>query len=122
VILALAPILPSRDFDTTAAFYAALGFAVRSRWPSYLILAREAAELHFFAGEVDPTTSDRGVYLHLSDARVWSRELAALGLPADGIPRFVPAEAKAWGMVELAIVDPDGNLLRAGHASEAADG
>lgn len=35
-------------------------------------------------------------------------------LPAAGIPRLVRAENKPWGMRELALVDPNGNLIRAG--------
>lgn len=35
-------------------------------------------------------------------------------LPTAGIPRLVRAENKPWGMRELALVDPNGNLIRAG--------
>ncbi|MBU2981839.1 hypothetical protein KO498_08425 [Lentibacter algarum] len=35
-----------------------------------------------------------------------------------GIPRFVAAEDKPWGVCELVIVDHDGNLLRIGHLLE----
>ena len=42
-------------------------------------------------------------------------EYAALGLPAEGIPRLHGAPEDAdYGLREFAVVDPDGNLLRIG--------
>ena len=103
------PIMPSTDFDKTIAFYAALGFTVLGVYPDagYLLLQRDAVELHFFRFEDHvPQTSDHGVYLRVEDANALSVEDAALNLPA---------EDKPWGVCELAIIDPDGNLLRVGH-------
>ena len=53
-------------------------------------------------------------YLRPADVDALDAEWAALGLPAAGIPRLVRAEDKPWGMRELALIDPDGNLIRAG--------
>lgn len=121
----VAPIMPSRDFDRTAAFYGDLGFAVGGRYGNdgYLILRRDEVELHFFRYPAhEPETSDHGAYLRVADVAQLSAEIAGLGLPAEGIPRFIPAEEKPWGMMELAILDEDGNLLRAGHPMEATNG
>ncbi len=125
MFLSACPIMPSRDFDRTADFYGDLGFRVTGRYEKegYLILERDKAELHFFAypGH-EPETSDHGVYLRVDDATALSEEFAALDLPQKGIPRFIPAEAKPWGMMELAVVDEDGNLLRAGNQMGASRG
>jgi hypothetical protein len=111
----MSPILPSRDIDVTEAFYARLGFDTIYRDDAYLLMKREGAEVHFFEHEHHrPETSDHGAYLRPSDIDALSAEFAALGLPRTGIPRFEPVEAKPWDMKELVIVDPDGNLLRAG--------
>lgn len=118
VLKSICPTMPSRDFTATKAFYARLGFTIGSEYDAegYLILERNAAELHFFRHpDHTPETSDHGAYVRVDDTKVLSAEFASLGLPAAGIPRFAPAEDKRWGMCELAIVDPDGNLLRFGH-------
>lgn len=58
--------------------------------------------------------NDAGAYLRAEDVDALGAEWAAAGLPAEGIPRLVPAGDKPWGMRELALIDPDGNLIRAG--------
>jgi catechol 2,3-dioxygenase-like lactoylglutathione lyase family enzyme len=114
----VAPILPSRDLDATAAFYGRLGFAVAGRYPppgDYLILRGHGLELHFFAfPEHDPARSYAGAYVRLADVDGLYARFAAAALPQSGIPRLVPPEDKPWGMRELALVDPDGSLIRAG--------
>lgn len=114
------PILPSSDFNRTKAFYEQLGFGVIGEYvqQGYLILQRDTVELHFFrhTGHI-ATQSDHGAYLRVNDATALSKEFEVLDLPKDGIPRFIAAEEKPWGVCELAIVDLDGNLLRIGHLS-----
>ncbi len=112
----LCPILPTRDIAAAEGFWQRLGFAtVYKDTHQYLILKRDGAEVHFFLHPgLDPTTNDGGAYLRPSDIRALSAEWAALGLPTHDIPRFEPVEDKPWGMAELALVDPDGNLIRAG--------
>lgn len=110
------PILPSRDFDETAAFYAKLGFAEAARFGSdYLILTRDWIELHFFPmSEIDPAASYAGCYLRATDVDTLHRAMSSAGLPDEGIPRLSPLEDKAWGMREFHLVDADGSLLRIG--------
>jgi len=110
-----APILPARDIGKAEAFYARLGFHTVYRDGDYLILKRDDAEAHFFRHSgLDPSANDSGAYLRTSDIDALSREFGGLGLPSKGIPRFEPAADKPWGMRELALIDPDGNLIRAG--------
>ncbi len=111
----LSPILPARNIAVSEAFYARLGFHTIYRDDAYLLMKRENAEVHFFLHEKHkPEASDHGAYLRPSDIEALSAEFAALNLPHTGIPRFEPAEIKPWRMKELVIVDPDGNLIRAG--------
>jgi len=117
MFLSACPIMPSRDLHATAAFYERLGFRLGHLYEKegYLIVRREGAELHFFhhPGQV-PGENDHGSYVRVADAAAVSAEFAALGLPDEGIPRFLPAEAKPWGMRETVVLDEDGNLLRFG--------
>ena len=113
----VAPILPSRDLDATATFYGQLGFEVAGRYPlpGYLIVRGHGVELHFFGfpGH-DPTRCYAGAYIRLADVDGLHAEFAKAGLAQSGIPRLVPPEDKPWGMRELALIDPDGSLIRAG--------
>ncbi|MBT8212704.1 MAG: VOC family protein [Acidimicrobiia bacterium] len=100
------PILPSADLGRTARFYTALGFDELSRWDDYLIIKRDAAELHFF---LEPGVRGGGCYLRITDAAAlhaeWSQVEAAT---------VFPLETTDYGLVEFAIHDPDGNQLRIG--------
>lgn len=118
------PIFPSSDFERTKGFYSKLGFEVGSEYPEhgYLILYQDKIELHFFRfAEHVATTSDHGAFLRVEDANVISKSYEVLNLPKEGIPRFIAAEDKEWGICELNIIDPDGNLLRFGHILEATN-
>lgn len=111
-----APILPARDFSETSDFYQKIGFKETGRWPDqYLIIVRDKVELHFFqhAG-INPLTNYHGAYIRTSNVDDLSDEIRELGLPDEGSPRFHPAEDKDWEMREMAIIDPNGNLLRIG--------
>ena len=111
----LAPILPCRDVGAAEAFWAPLGFVTVYRDADYLLMTRDGAEVHFWRNPaLDPAANDAGAYLRPSDIDALDAEWGALGLPDEGIPRLVRAEDKPWGMRELALVDPDGNLIRAG--------
>jgi catechol 2,3-dioxygenase-like lactoylglutathione lyase family enzyme len=117
----LSPILPTRDVEADEAFWRSLGFATIYRDAGYLLMRREAAEIHFWRNaSLDPARNDAGAYLRPSDVDALDAECAALGLPASGVPRLVRAEDKPWGMRELALADADGNLIRAGQ--ELSDG
>lgn len=111
----VAPILPARDFDETIRFYAPFGFAVASRYETYLILRRGAVELHFFAwSDLRPDTSYAGCYIRVPDVDACLDALSPPDLPRTGIPRLVPVEDKPWGMREFALIDCNGSLIRVG--------
>lgn len=113
------PILHSADLAATAAFYTRLGFAETARWPEYLIMAhRSGIELH---AALDPTvdrwTNGLSCYIRFPDAagaRALHDAWAATGIPE-------PADLRApwatdYGLLEFALIDPDGNLVRIGGA------
>ena len=111
----LSPILPAREVPATEAFWQRLGFHTVYVDPDYLLMKREGAEVHFFRyATLDQFKCDHGAYLRPSDINALDAEWAALGLPSTGIPRLERAADKPWGMRELALLDPGGNLIRAG--------
>ena len=112
----LSPILPARDIPATEVFWQRMGFVTEYRDDAeYLLMKREGAEVHFFAQPaLDPAGNDHGAYLRPADIAALDAEWSALGLPAAGIPRYHALEDKPWGMAELALIDLNGNLIRAG--------
>ena len=114
------PILPSRDLQETLAFYEQLGFANRGAPPDewdYLILGRGGAELHFVATpDVDPRSTAGMCFLFVDDADAVFAEWQASGaVPPDrSEPRLQPPMDTEYGMREMALVDPSGNLVRVG--------
>ena len=111
----LSPILPARNIAATEAFWQRLGFETDYIDADYLLMKRDGAEVHFFRhADLDPTRCDHGAYLRPADIDALDAEWATLGLPATGIPRLERAADKPWGMRELALLDLNGNLIRAG--------
>ncbi|MEL6435357.1 MAG: VOC family protein [Pseudomonadota bacterium] len=106
------------DMDRTVAFYESLGFKLHARYETYLVFARDNIELHF-AHNSDhvPEKSQFAAYFHTDDVDALSADYEELPWQAEGFPRFGAAEDRAWGMRELHILDPDGNLLRMGMPS-----
>jgi catechol 2,3-dioxygenase-like lactoylglutathione lyase family enzyme len=108
VLSAAIPVLASLDLNETAAFYEdRLGFRLRLRADDYLIVEREGCEIHFWL------CADRHVAEHTScylrgDTAALHADFARRGLPLD-LPVTRP-----WGMRELYVVDPHGNLLKIG--------
>ncbi len=105
-------ILPSRDLDASAAFYALLGFRVESDYGDYRIL-----------------TDGRGWHLHLNRVDGWPKKVEdnPFGLylyvdDVDGVAEKVrdrilhpgKPELKHWGCYEFAVSDPFGTLVRVG--------
>ncbi|MCE8001156.1 MAG: VOC family protein [Rhodobiaceae bacterium] len=119
MLKSICPIFPSSDFNRTSAFYGELGFQEVARFEEngYMILARDRVEIHFFSTHGHEATehSDHGSFVRVENANALSAEFEPLNLAEHGIPRFVRAEQRSWGVCELEIVDPDNNLLRMGH-------
>ncbi len=114
------PLLPSRSLAATFAFYQRLGFTGEvMAMGTYAVLERGDLELHFFLHhDLQPEQSHFQCYLRVGDARALHREFSTAALPAHGIPRLTAIEAKPWGMLEFALVDPEGTLVRVGEPLE----
>ncbi|MFS0735899.1 VOC family protein [Sphingomonas sp. 1P06PA] len=101
-------ILPATDLAASRAFYERLGFKVSAFYPhhGYCIMHdANGASLHLTAvtpGSVDPARNTHGVYLYSADVAALAE---AMG---------VGAEPKPWGLLEFAVSDPDGTLIRVG--------
>ena len=109
------PNLPSRDFEASSRFYAALGFVEIWRDEGWMILEREHAKLEFFPHpDLDPPTSWFSCCLRLDDLDGFYAACKAAGLPeaCRGQPRIHPPRIEESGLRIGALVDPDGTLVR----------
>ena len=117
------PILPSRDLAASLRFYEGLGFrnagAPPEEW-DYLILLRGEVMLHLVhEPSVDPLRTASSCYVYVDDVDAlharWRDAWPELtpDQRAAGTRLVAPVETD-HGMREMAVVDLDGNLLRAG--------
>ncbi len=109
------PNLPSRDFEATSRFYAALGFVQGWRDDGWMILKRGDMLLEFFPyPELDPKTSWFSCCLRLDDLDAFYGVCKATGLSETGFgqPRLHPPKVEDSGIRIGALVDMDGTLLR----------
>lgn len=113
------PILPSADFDVTARFWTALGFAELGRWPAeYLILRHDdhAIELHFwYQADLDRWTNDVACYVRFPSRT--EAEACHAGWPTVAVAepaRLSEPLPDDDGSVEFHVIDPHGNLVRLG--------
>lgn len=110
------PVLPSSDFERTSRFYALLGFSGPRIYPDYLILKWGEEEIHFFLEEGDHTYghghSHFSSYIRVVGLDALYETLKGAGVLLD------PPSARPWGLKEMALIDPDGSLLRFGEPLE----
>ena len=106
-----------RDPATTRQFYTKqLGFQDigAADYADYLLLRREAVELHFFrSADLDPARHDGQVYIRTNDVDGLYQELLARRTPLHPSGAL---QTKPWGQREFALLDPDGNLLTFGQS------
>jgi catechol 2,3-dioxygenase-like lactoylglutathione lyase family enzyme len=107
------PKLPMRDQAATKAFYTQkLGFRLVGEYPDYLLLRRDAVEIHFFAFKaLNPHENYGQVYIRTEEIKKLYAELQANGVE---IHPNSPLSLQPWGQWEFAILDPDHNLLTFG--------
>ncbi len=111
LLRATVPVLASLDLQASEAFYSErLGFQVLARHADYLIVARDGCELHFWLCTERHIAENTSCYVR-GDTRALHADFTARGL---ALP---PPVERPWGMRELYVTDPHGNLLKFGEAT-----
>lgn len=109
------PNLPSRSFQATSDFYAALGFEETWRDEHWMILRRGGLALEFFSHpDLDPGQSWFSCCLRLDDLAAFYEACIEAGVPeaSRGHPRLHRPREEASGLTIGALIDADGTLLR----------
>jgi len=125
------PILPCASIDDQLAFYESLGFEVtyRQKAPNvFAAVQRGAIELQFFVLKgYRPADSYSTCYVLVSDVETLYADFraglkTALGrIPTRGIPRLGPPRDMSYGVRQLLMTDPGGNIIRIGQPLADAD-
>lgn len=115
MFLTIHPKLPMRNLQITRGYYAnSLGFTVAADYGNYLIVKKEAIEIHFFLyPELDPLTNYGQVYIRVQAIDQYYETLMRSGVV---IHPNGALEDKPWGQREFSLLDPDGNLLTFGES------
>lgn len=115
MLIHIHPKLPMRNTAVTKAYYVhQLGFKELADYGDYLILSKDAVELHFFKfKDLDPKENYGQVYIRTNAIEGWYQSLIAKGVAIH--PKGALA-TKPWGQLEFSILDPDHNLLTFGQA------
>ena len=109
------PNLPSRDYEATSSFYAALGFREARRDDSWMILKRGDVLLEFFQHpDRDPQTSWFSCCLRVDDLDAFYALCLAADIPeaSRGAPRLHRPRIEGSGLRIGALIDLDGTLVR----------
>lgn len=109
------PVLASLDMARTLNFYReVLGFSTQHfEGFSYGMAVRGDTEIHFWACNDQHIAENTSCYIRVEDIAAVHREL---GLK---LPSLQAVVRTAWGMDELYVIDPDGNLIKFGQESSA---
>lgn len=108
------PVLASLDLAESAHFYTErLGFTQELMADDYLIVSRDGAEIHFWLCDDRRLAENTSCYLRVPSTQALFEEFTARGL------ELAPPAVRPWGMKELYVIDPHGNLLKLGEHAPA---
>lgn len=106
------PVLASLGLDESAAFYTErLGFKKQLQTNDYLIVSRDGAEIHFWLCDERNIADNTSCYVRVESTQTLYDEFSANGL------LLKPPLVREWGMKELYVIDPHGNLLKFGEST-----
>ena len=112
------PILPARDLDESVAFWSRVPQLTveKHEGGGYAFVQHRGEEVLHLAHvpDLDVAGNRAGCYLHVAEVDRLRDELVAAGLPVSA------ARDEPWGMRELRLEDPSGNVLRAGCVRDLA--
>lgn len=117
MLTSVVPKLPMRNKAATRDFYITqLGFSDigAEDYDGYLLLKKDNVEIHFFEfRELDPKDNYGQVYIRTNDIERFYNSLLENKISIHPAGHL---QAKPWGQMEFAMLDPDNNLLTFGQS------
>ncbi len=109
LIQSTVPVLASLNLNESISFYTKqLGFIQELVTDNYAIVSRNQTELHFWLCSERHIAENTSCYIRTSNIDDLHKELVDKGL------NLKPPIVQPWGMKELYVIDPHGNLLKFG--------
>lgn len=103
------PMLASLSLNETVDFYVnQLGFTALAVLHDYAIVGRDGAEIHFYGCQDRHIAENTACYVRTACTQALYEEFKGRGVSLE------PPALKPWGMKELYVIDPHGNLLKFG--------
>lgn len=103
------PILASLNLDESVAFYTGkLGFFLMVQLDDYVIVGRDGCEIHLNVCSNAFVAENTACYIRTPSTDALYSEFKQSGVDVQA-PEIHP-----WGMKELHVIDPHGNLLKFG--------
>jgi len=87
---------------------APLGFAKQLQIDNYVIVSRDGAEIHFWRCNERHIAENTSCYVRVANTLALYEEFKSRSL------EVLPPEVRPWGMKELYVIAPHGNLLKFG--------
>jgi catechol 2,3-dioxygenase-like lactoylglutathione lyase family enzyme len=106
------PVLASLDIPRTLQFFnEVLGFKTQHiENSSYGMAARGDVEIHFWLCNEKHIAENTSCYVRVDDVYALHAELRSK------LPALERVAEREWGMAELYVIDPDGNLIKFGQS------
>jgi catechol 2,3-dioxygenase-like lactoylglutathione lyase family enzyme len=106
------PVLASLDIARTLQFFnQVLGFKTQHiENSSYGMAARGDVEIHFWLCNEKHIAENTSCYVRVDDVYALYAELKSR------LPELECVAEREWGMAELYVIDPDGNLIKFGQS------
>ncbi len=113
LLLDVIPKLPMRDKNLTKQFYLnQLKFVELADYGDYLLLKKDAIEIHFFQfTELNPKDNYGQIYIRVDQIDTLHQEFLSNSVKIHPNGQL---EFKPWQQKEFSILDPDNNLLTFG--------
>lgn len=113
MLTAVNPKLPMRNKNFTKIFYInQLNFNLLGEYDDYLIVGKDAIEIHFFEfKKLEPKENYGQVYIRTNNIDEFYKSLIDKKIP---IHPNGSLQIKPWGQKEFSLLDPDNNLLTFG--------
>ncbi|HVL56430.1 MAG TPA: VOC family protein [Burkholderiaceae bacterium] len=109
-LLSTIPVLASLDIEASVAFMTNhLGFTSRLLMPGgYAIVERDGCEIHYWFCTERHIAQNTSCYVRVADL-----DALAAQIRRSGLELAAPVD-QPWGMREMYVIDPHGNLLKFG--------
>jgi hypothetical protein len=114
------PFLEAKDFQTSLAFYEAIGFHTHRLGPEMAEMSLGAHAFILHRAYVKDWADNMVMHILVEDVQAWWRHIQSLDLPGRfGVSHPNPPRVEPWGLTVLYVTDPTGILWHVAQPTES---